>query len=419
MSKWNDVFNAQQPIEKIKEALRLLESSNTEKLTPDDLASYSRLLKAVKIILAHLENLDPELYNQNVWGSIGTWTTNIQNYANAFSQGPSTSGLTNANSMADEILGVLRPSGALPPIEIVRAVTDSAKSFQATIIAELDNIRKTVAEEKTVIATITKAVDVERTRLDGFAPIIEQQKARLDLAIAAFQQQSTTTEAGRATTFTNDSKKRSDDFQQLLKTKDDELKKFNEQQKQNLDRLSQELDKKNEAHLHRLQAREVEVDRIFGAIGSASFSGHFKTTADTEHSAANQLRWIALTLMGAMITVAGAAFYHSLRHDITAHIFAFRLATSVVILIPAAYAAQESGKHRDRENALRKMHLELASIDAYLVLLPEAQRHEIKARLTEKFFGREDSKDKQEDSVSKHALFEVLSSVVKNLTKAK
>jgi hypothetical protein len=265
---------------------------------------------------------------------------------------------------------------------------------------------------------LTKSIDTERARLDGLSTLIEQQKGRLDQSIAAYQQQFTVAETARTNSFNNDSKKRSDEFQQLLKAKEEEAKKFQESHRTHFEKLCEDINKRGDQHHSRLKAREEEVDRIFGAIGVSSFAGHFKTTADNERIAADRLRIVALSLMGAMVLVAGIAFYYSITHDVTWHTFAFRLGTAIVIAIPAIYAAQESSKHRDRENSLRKMHLELASIDSYLVLLPEAQKNEIKAKLTEKFFGREEPKEKEE-AVSKHALFELLSSVVKNLTKAK
>ena len=418
MSRWNDVFSAQQPVERVKEALRLLESAKADKLTGDDLPNYARLLKAVKIILACLQNLDPELYHQNAWANIGTWSTNLQNYANNFAQSPNPGALNSANTMADELLAYLRPNERQEADVLLASVSEAATLFQTKIAEELLQIRKSVADEKAAVSTITKLIDGEKARLDGLAALIEQQKGRLDQSIATYQQQFTTAETNRSNTFVSDSKKRADDFQQLLKTKEDEAKKFQDAQKVHGEKFFDELHRKSDQHLNRLKTREEEVDRIFGAIGSASFAGHFKNTADTERSTADWLRIVALCLMAAMIIVAGVAFYFSIMHDVSWHTFAFRLGTAIVIAIPAIYAAQESSKHRDRENGLRKTHLELASIDAYLVLLPEAQRNEIKAKLTEKFFGREEPKEKEE-AVSKHALFDLLSSVVKNLTKAK
>src|SRR5207249_2171607 len=141
------------------------------------------------------------------------------------------------------------------------------------------------------------------------------------------------------------------------------------------------------AHLGALQKREDEVNRIFGAIGTTAFAGNYKNTADREGAAANLWRWIALSLMAAMIAVGGYAFYFSISHETDWRVFLFRLGTVVVLAVPAVYAGKESSNHRERERLNRKVHLELASIDAYLVLLPDQERNKIKGCLAEKFFG--------------------------------
>ena len=120
-----------------------------------------------------------------------------------------------------------------------------------------------------------------------------------------------------------------------------------------------------------------------------------------------------------MIAVAGYSFYESLKHpDMNWLVFLFRLGTAIVILIPAVYLAQESAKHRERERQNRRIQIELATIDSYLVALPESKRNELKEKLTEKFFGRE-QQGSRDEPVSQHALFELISEAVKNLTKAK
>jgi predicted DNA-binding protein YlxM (UPF0122 family) len=62
--------------------------------------------------------------------------------------------------------------------------------------------------------------------------------------------------------------------------------------------------------------------------------------------------------------------------------------------------------------------LELTAIDAYLVLLPEQQRNEIKGKLAEKFFGVPEIHEKTE-TVSKKDLFSLIKMVVSDLTKGK
>jgi hypothetical protein len=117
--------------------------------------------------------------------------------------------------------------------------------------------------------------------------------------------------------------------------------------------------------------------------------------------------------MGAVAIVAFGLTFNSSPNWET---FVFRLGTVLVLAIPAFYAANESSKHREREKIVRKNFLELSAIDAYLVLLPEQQRNEIKGKLSERFFGVPEVHEKTE-AVSKKDLLSLLEKAIKDFTK--
>jgi hypothetical protein len=64
-----------------------------------------------------------------------------------------------------------------------------------------------------------------------------------------------------------------------------------------------------------------------------------------------------------------------------------RIVAAAVLSYPATYAARESSKHRKLENFNRKLELELSSIEAFIELLPEEKKQNIKEKLAEKYFG--------------------------------
>lgn len=53
----------------------------------------------------------------------------------------------------------------------------------------------------------------------------------------------------------------------------------------------------------------------------------------------------------------------------------------------AGYAGVESSKHREQATANRKIELQLASLDTYLVSLDEEKQEDVKMRLADRFFG--------------------------------
>ena len=419
MSVWKQNYESLQASQRIREALGFLDTANTETLSSTDLANFARLQKALRILESRMSSLDPELFHPNSWGNIGPWLANLLTYAREFSQSANVSQLQNANNTVDEILNVLKPVDIGPPAETARALTEATNAFQQRLIDEIEGLRKKTQQAEAQLASLTAGTQTAAADVEALRQTIEQQKARLDQSIAEFQRQFSQAEAARATEFSAASQRFLAEFGTQKAELTTEANEATQVRSAEWTAFKEKNEKASKDFMDFFAKRQSEVNAIFGTIGSASLSGHFARTADSDAKAANLLRWIALALMGAMIVVGGVSFYQSFEHpDVDWKIFLFRLGTVFVIAIPAVYAAQESSKHRRREQQNRKMQVELASIDAYLIQLPEPKRHELKEKLTEKFFGQPEGPEKDEP-LTRHQLFDLLSDVLKTLTKAK
>jgi hypothetical protein len=415
MSRWKTNFKNQQIAERIQSSLTTLESVKTEGLSPNDLTEFARLFRILKILAARVTTLDPELYNQALWPNCAQLATNMQSQIATFAQSRNIAHIQQANTYADDILNSLRPLDTEIKPEDAKSISEASAALYQKIVVELN---KRADEVKTQLDSLANATTQTKARLDENNKIIETQKTRLDQSIAEFQKQFSTAQDTRGKDFTAETKKYGEEFVKQTNKFETDFKAASENRKTTFDAVVTATAEQSNAHLDFLKKREEEVNKIFGAIGTAALAGNFKNTADREAGAANLLRWIALVLMGAMVGIAVWAFTYSLTHPTDWEVFAFRLGTCIILAIPAFYAANESSKHRERERLNRKVHLELSAIDAYLVLLPEHQRNEIKGKLTEKFFGVAESKHEGEN-VTKKDLFGMLSTAVNNLTKGK
>lgn len=419
MSTWKQNYESLQASERIREALALLDTAKTETLAPNDLANLARLQKVLRILDARMSSLDPELFHAGTWANVSSWLSNVVTYTRDFAQSANVSQLQNANTSVDEVLNVLRPVDLLPPAEMTQALTEAASAFERRLIDEIEGLRKKAQQVETQLASLTGLTQTATSDVETLRQTIEQQKGRLDQSIAEFQRQFSQSEATRAAEFAAASQRSAAEFSKQKADFDTQANDAATIRATEWSEFNGKIESANKEFMDFFSKRQGEVNAIFGAIGSASLSGHFAQTADADKRAANLLRWIALALMAAMIAVGGVSFYQSFEHpDVDWKIFLFRLGTVFVIAIPAVYAAQESSKHRRCEQQNRKLQVELASIDAYLVQLPEAKRHELKEKLTEKFFGQPDSPERDEP-VTRHQLFDLISDVLKTVTKSK
>lgn len=419
MSIWKQTYEPLQASQRLRESLGYLDTVNTASLGTPDLANLARLQKALRMLDARMASLDPELFHPTTWANMGGWITNLVTYTRDFGQTANVTQLQNANNTVDEMLNVLKPVDVGSPMESFKALTDATFAFQQRLVDELEALRTKVGQSETQLTSLSAGMAVAGADVDALRNTIEQQKARLDQAIAEFQRQYSQAESTRANEFATASQRFATEFGEQKKQFAADANAEGEKRSNDWAEFLSKTQKSSDEFLQFFKQRQDEVDAIFGAIGSASLSGHFARTADEDAKAANLLRWIALGLMAAMIVVGGVSFYQSFEHpDIDWKVFMFRLGTIFVIAIPAIYAAQESSKHRRREQQNRKLQVELASIDAYLVKLPEPKQHELKEKLTEKFFGQPDAPEKDEP-VTRHQLFDLLSQVLKTLTKAR
>jgi hypothetical protein len=313
MSQWRTTFEGQQPLEKVREALRALEAANPEGLGAVDLAAYARLLRLLRLLETAFERLDPELYHAGIWTNVGSWLTNARNFTGNFASDKNPSHLHQANANVDEVINVVRPLEILGE-RAVEAVSKAASVYEKKLLDELEATRTRHVQLKAEFDVLASEVTQARARLVANDQVIEQQKARLDQAIADFQKQFSTAESTRASEFATATSRMQTESSSQLKTLGDQWASNAASREKEWAAMVQgataEVDKQTEY----FEGRRAEVDKIFGAIGSASLAGHFAKTANDDSKAANTLRRIALGLMCLMIVVAGLSFLQSFIH---------------------------------------------------------------------------------------------------------
>ncbi|HEY1170332.1 MAG TPA: hypothetical protein VGH19_03085 [Verrucomicrobiae bacterium] len=418
MSRWKSNFNNLQISEKTNNCLNALKTLSLDGSEQGSIQEYERLLKVLNALQSRFSKIDVELYSQHRWNQVSNWLNNLLNGIQQFAARKRISHLHEANSAADAILDELKSFGSAETVEEFKSIADANAQFQQKIVEELDRVKGKSNDIKSQLDSLSRAITDGKTRLDEHTNTIQQQKARLDQSIAEFQSQFSQAQEKRNVEFAAAIKQKLEEHLKQLQSFEDTFAARSQKHADEYTNFFSTAKSENTAHLEFIASRKEEIDKIFGAIGSTSFSGNFKNTADIEGKAANLWRWIAIGLMTAMIAVACIAFYFSIKNPTDMTVFLFRMGTVVILAIPAAYAANESSKHRERERLNRRFFLELASIDAYLVLLPEEQRNAIKGKLAERFFGAPESPASTGD-VTQKDMFGVLTNVLNNLTKAK
>lgn len=336
--------------------------------------------------------------------------------------------LVNANSHADSALIAMTQ---LPRIETqfdIETLQESVVSYRRALGQHLRYADEEVGQLKSLVQSLSDAVRASTQDVDA-------QKARLDQAITAFQEQ-----------FSRAQSERQEKVQELLGTlaeleqsqqaafltsESSRQEVFEASQSDLSDRFDAALagaesahqtalskaDKATEAALERLKAQEAEAKRIVGAVSQTGMAGGFQQVANREKR--QMWFWQGLTVVafvGFIAVVAGVLPDVGTGNNWPA--FAQRALVSLGFGALAAFGARESAKHAEKERRNRRLELDIASIGPFLSALPTEKQNELREQVAERVFGREVTPlGLQEVNLPANSLVDMLNMVLKELLK--
>lgn len=146
---------------------------------------------------------------------------------------------------------------------------------------------------------------------------------------------------------------------------------------------------------HRQRAEE-----LVRVIANTGMVGGYQKIANDERKAANIWQGIAVGAFVCLILFAIFAFAATLGSNVSWQVFVARAFVAATFGLLAAYAARQADRHESVERSSRRLELALASVDPYLVNLPEDIQHRVKQELAMKFFGEAPEIGQKSDEVN-------------------
>jgi hypothetical protein len=151
------------------------------------------------------------------------------------------------------------------------------------------------------------------------------------------------------------------------------------------------LNEKSSEIVSELERRRDEAARIVQVVGNIGVTGNYQNIATKETGQANFWRWATLIIFAVAIGIAVATFIKFWDQPVTSEslwAIGVRLLYAIAITAPAWYTASESARHRTNADRARQTELELAALGPFIELMPEDKKVEIRAKLTEAYFGK-------------------------------
>lgn len=402
MTQWDDRVLEHEVWEKLRQmGPALLRASAIAKSTEAH-DGVARLRLVRDWVEATLEAVDPLLLPpqllQGLTEPMRQFLGEVQNYVSNQNPGH----ITNANGHADAVLHQLRGAQAPQNEEHVSGLRRSIVSLRRSVgqykryvEAERDGMRAPVERLKTELADLQSE--------------IAGQKGRLDQAIAEFQSQFSEAEQRRRAEFAEGDKAREERFRQEIAAhrtrleqaekdwereqaaREEEYQKEAAERKEELeksyDELLRRIDDEGAALLHSLEEHKTRAQDLVHVIANTGMVGGYQSIANRHRRAA--LVWqviAALSLLG----LIGFAVYAFTATSGDAELMWTRLGgrafVAVTFGILSGYAARQADRREQAAEANRQTELALASVDPYLVGMPEDLRNSVKSELSRRFF---------------------------------
>lgn len=165
-----------------------------------------------------------------------------------------------------------------------------------------------------------------------------------------------------------------------------------------------------------LGKKRDEAADIVQIVGNIGVTGNYQKIAIEQGKQANT--WRIVTFVVFIVAAGFGAFtlieFGKDKIEWTAALV--RMAYSFVIATIALYTGKESARHRSTADAARRRELELASLGPFIESLSEEKREAIRERLTERYFGGQDTPHKVDPIVAPEEVKKLLEKSIDGLT---
>ena len=313
---------------------------------------------------------------------MSSYFSQATSYCNQYLSDNNPAQLENANNQAEAVIVQL---GSLPFVrshEELEGLGESISSFRRSV----GQYERYVTDEHTGIQAQIENAKQELVELSNN---ISAQQSRVDEVVNELQRQ-----------FSEGEERRRVEFADSLKGYDTEFKGVQQQRAEESIELQRRQSASTERHLEDILQQRQRAEQLVHVIGNTGMVGGYQKIANDERKVAFRWNIVAVIAFVLLIGFAIFAFVATLGGDISWQTFGARLFVALTFGILAAYAARQAISHEAVERASRRTELALASVDPYLVNLPEEVQHQVKKELAMKFFGESPVTDHKAEEVS-------------------
>lgn len=250
------------------------------------------------------------------------------------------------------------------------------EGFSNQVQQVIDHLQEARSKAESEIATFADQMEVLKSKIDALSDAVTTQKSS-----------ALTTSAELKRDYANTERELRDQFQALIEASRSEHIKQTEDRKAQHDALTDQFSDNAKKVLSELEISRSEAAKIVQIVGNIGVTGNYQNVAQAEAASANNWRLITFGVFATAAVFGGTTLLDYGRDGISWQAAALRVLFSFVVASIAVYTGRESGRHRSNADRARRIELELASLGPFIESLPVEKRHELREKLTDKYFG--------------------------------
>ncbi|MEX1172438.1 MAG: hypothetical protein WEG56_07485 [Chloroflexota bacterium] len=421
MSVWSDrveASDARTAIEAVSERAGRLPTSDD----PEELESQQRFRAVAAHLAQRIRATDPDLVPPRTLASAMPHLTNIVTAATAYVDTSDATQLAAAHEAIDQLLSSsyfwVHETDA--EIDLAREAATSYRRSVGQLIRNLEAERDVLANSLSALrsdvesvpaaaeakaaeaaAAIDSALAPMQARIDAAEQTIVDQKSRLDTAISAFQDQFSKAEASRTETFT-----------QAVARLTEAHASFMREQEASGAAAGEDLKSQAATVLDSIKQHEQQAREVLGALGREGITGGHVKYANEQR--VMSIIWSAVAVL-ALIAIAAYGVWSLAERPagIDWQWVGARVLVAGSVLLLAVFAMVQTGRYREAEHRSRQTELDLAALDPYMALLPEAEQQKLKIELAQRAFFQPVEQAPKGQSVGVKDLLDLLREAIK------
>lgn len=391
MSRWDDKFDAHGIhgiLKTLKETMQEIMDKTNRNV--EEIEESTRFAHILNYIDSNIKICDPTIVIYSALDNMSQYlnlaANDLRNYISSDNMAYMQSANTNLDSALPYISQLLLYHNTSDIEGLRESVVNFRKAISRYNRQNQDEYKETIRVNNQLKSDVTELTSV-----------IDQQKIRLDNAINQNQVQFTNAEDTRRGQFILEEEKRqakNTEVAEKWQTKFDTMTSefINLQQRQEKDGrdLLIQIEDNVKGFITELEVFKERAQKLVNIIANTGMAGGYQIIANQEQKAATNWRISSVVSLLGLVSFALLGFYLTLTKEFSWAQFTGRVFVAGTFGALFAYTAKQASDHSKIERINRRVELELASIDPFLVGLPEDKQIEIRGMLGQKIFGPQD-----------------------------